>query len=149
MGQSHIEVIARAVIRVGPKVLFGSADRVVVVLPARRARRVRRANDASVAALVSPNSGVTDVEVGDLLAVTETRYADARGDHHEVNLVFDVTAAEVEGRSREAHLQFRWADQSELEDLQIRPAPVAELVRARLAGPRVPVLGEGFEGPSG
>lgn len=147
MGQSSIEVIARAVIRVGPKVLlaqptgsswyFLPGGHVEFGEPAARALRRELAEEL----------GVADVEVGDLLAVTETRYADARGDHHEVNLVFDVTATGVEGRSREAHLQFRWVDLSGLGDLEIRPAPAAELVRTRLAGPRVPVLCEGFEGP--
>ncbi|HEX6514058.1 MAG TPA: NUDIX domain-containing protein [Nocardioidaceae bacterium] len=88
--------------------------------------------------------GLTDVGVGDLIALTETRYTDARGEHHEINLVFDVSVRGVEPRSLEPHIEFRWAEQSELHGLEVRPVPIAQVVRTQFDGPRLPLLTEGF-----
>ena len=51
----------------------------------------------------------------------------------------------IEDRSREAHIGFQWVEQSELAGLEIRPAPVAEILRDSLDGPRLPMHGEGFD----
>jgi 8-oxo-dGTP diphosphatase len=146
MHTPSIELIARAVVRKNSKVLLahptGSSW---FFLPGGHVEF----GEPAAAALrreLTEELGVADVRIGDLLAVTETSYSDARGEHHEVNLVFDVSAPGVEGTSREPHIGFRWAEESDLDDLEIRPAPIGNLVRNRRDGPQVPLLGEGFAG---
>jgi 8-oxo-dGTP pyrophosphatase MutT (NUDIX family) len=88
--------------------------------------------------------GVRTLHVGGVIAIVENRYADARGDHHEVNLVHRVAVGDAIEGSRESHLGFRWLDLSELGGVDLRPHPVAELVRAGLDGPQLDVRTHGF-----
>jgi ADP-ribose pyrophosphatase YjhB (NUDIX family) len=148
MGTDTIEVIARAVVRRGSMVLLAQpTGSSWFFLPGGHVEFGEPAATALRRELIE-ELGLTDAAVGDLLAVTETRYRDSRGDHHEVNLVFDVVAPQVAARSQESHIQFRWVEESELAALEIRPAPVARLLRAGLDGPRLRVLDEGFDAPA-
>jgi ADP-ribose pyrophosphatase YjhB (NUDIX family) len=88
--------------------------------------------------------GVSDAQVGGVLAVTENRYADDRGERHEVNLVHRVATSEAIDGSREAHIAFEWVELSELDAVEIRPPAMAELLRTGLDGPQLEVRTDGF-----
>lgn len=145
MTASGFELIARAVVREGTQVLLAHpAGRSWYFLPGGHVEL----GESAVAALrreLHEELGVPDVEVGDLVAVTENRYGDDRGDHHELNLVFEVAARGIEDRSREVHIGFSWVEQDELAGLRIRPEAVARILRDGLDGRRLPLLGEGFD----
>ena len=57
-------------------------------------------------------------------------------------LVVDVSDV-IEG-SREAHIGFRWVELAELDHVEIRPAPIADLLRSGIPGPELAVQTEGF-----
>lgn len=88
--------------------------------------------------------GISDVHAGGVLAITENRYTDARGDHHEVNLVHRVAVSEDIDGSREAHISVRWLDVSELDRVEVRPTSLAEVIRSGLDGPELDVRTDGF-----
>lgn len=88
--------------------------------------------------------GIKDVRIGGVLAISENRYTDERGDHHEVNLVHRVAVREVIDGSREAHIGFRWVERSEFDDVEIRPASIADLLRSGIPGPEIAVRTDGF-----
>jgi ADP-ribose pyrophosphatase YjhB (NUDIX family) len=139
------ELIARAVVTDGPRVLLAqpSGDG-WFFLPGGHVE-LGESVTAALRRELTEELGVADARVGGLLAVTETKYHDARGHHHEVNLVFHVEATGVEDRSQEAHIDFRWVDRSALDDLEIRPAPIAEVLGSSLHAPRLQLLSEGFD----
>src|SRR5689334_14370360 len=83
--------------------------------------------------------GIHDVRIGGVLAISENRYTDERGDHHEVNLLHRVAVREVIDGSREAHIGFRWVERSEFDDVEIRPASIADLLRSGIPGPEIAV----------
>ena len=88
--------------------------------------------------------GIKDVRIGGVLAISENRYTDERGDHHEVYLVHRVAVREVIDGSREAHIGFRWVERSEFDDVEIRPASIANLLRSGIPGPEIAVRTDGF-----
>jgi 8-oxo-dGTP pyrophosphatase MutT (NUDIX family) len=88
--------------------------------------------------------GVRRVHVGGVLAIIETGYADAQGDHHELNLVYRVTVDDAIEGSKEGHLGFRWLEKSELHEFDLRPKPVAELLGLGLDGPEIEVRSHGL-----
>ena len=88
--------------------------------------------------------GIHDVRIGGVLAISENRYTDERGDHHEVNLLHRVAVREVIDGSREAHIGFRWVERSEFDDVEIRPASIADLLRSGIPGPEIAVRTDGF-----
>ena len=88
--------------------------------------------------------GIKDVRIGGVLAISENRYTDERGDRHEVNLVHRVAVREVIDGSREAHIGFRWVERSEFDDVEIRPASIADLLRSGIPGPEIAVRTDGF-----
>jgi 8-oxo-dGTP pyrophosphatase MutT (NUDIX family) len=141
---SDVELIARALITDGERVLLAQpVGSDWYFLPGGHVE----AEEAAVDALrreLAEELGATGVQVGGLLAVTETRYTDNRGDHHELNLVFDVTAAAVADTSLESHLAFTWFDRRELTALEIRPTTIGDVVRSAWDGPRLRLLSEGF-----
>ena len=145
MATFPIEVIARAVVGNGSRVLLARpAGRPWYFLPGGHVE-LGESVPAALRRELGEELGLTDLRVGDLIAVTETRYTDARGDHHEVNLVFDVVAGEVEATSLEPHIEFRWFERTELRDLEVRPAPIGQVLRTQLDGPRLRLRSEGFE----
>ena len=88
--------------------------------------------------------GAHEFVVGDVLAITENRYTDSRGDHHELNLLFEVSAPRFEPRSREPHLEFQWVERSRILELDVLPTAVARVLSGALDGPRLHVLGDGL-----
>lgn len=139
-----MELIARAVLRDGTRVLLARpTGQGWYFLPGGHVERGEAAADALLREL-DEELGVRELQVGELLGVSENRYSDAGGDHHELNLVFEVDATGVAGESREPHIEFRWVERSELHEVEIRPPAVAELVRTGLDGPRLRMLSDGF-----
>ena len=59
--------------------------------------------------------------VGDQIATVETFYTDARGDHHELNLVFIVEDPGGELLSLEPHIETAWLRRQEVAEAEIRP----------------------------
>jgi 8-oxo-dGTP diphosphatase len=140
----QIELIVRAVITDGPRVLLAQpAGSDWFFLPGGHVEGGETAATALRREL-EEELGVRRVRVGGVLAVAEVRYADERGEHHELDLVHRVAVEDAVDGSKEEHLTFRWVDRSELEDVEIRPAAVAELLRGGLDGPETVLLTEGW-----
>jgi 8-oxo-dGTP diphosphatase len=135
----QIELIVRAVITDGSRLLLAqSVGEEWYFLPGGHVEH----GEPAVAALrreLQEELGVRRVHVGGMLAVIETGYTDERGDHHEVNLVHRVSVDDATDVSKEEHLRFRWLEMSELDRVELRPTPVAELLRQGLEGPEIEV----------
>jgi 8-oxo-dGTP diphosphatase len=140
----QIELIVRAVITDGTRLLLAqSVGEDWYFLPGGHVEP----GEPAVAALrreLEEELGVQRVDVGGVLAIVETGYTEAGGDHHEVNLVFRVAVDDATDGSREEHLRFRWLEMSELDRVEIRPAPIAELFREGLEGPEIDVRTHGL-----
>ena len=140
----EIELIVRAVIAEGSRLLLAQpVGESWYFLPGGHVEPGEPAASALRRELAE-ELGVQDVRVGGVLAITENRYTDERGDHHEVNLIHRVAVSDLTERSREAHIRFQWLDRSELHAMEIRPAAIAELLRSSMAGPELEVRTDGF-----
>jgi 8-oxo-dGTP diphosphatase len=140
----EIELIVRAVVAEGSRVLLAQpTGEAWYFLPGGH---VEPGEPAALALRreLEEELGIQEVRIGGVLAITENRYRDERGDHHEVNLIHRVAVSgEIDG-SREAHIGFRWFERSELDDVEIRPASVADLLRSGTTGPELALRSEGF-----
>jgi ADP-ribose pyrophosphatase YjhB (NUDIX family) len=144
MGPPEIELIVRAVITEGSCLLLAQpTGETWYFLPGGHVEAGEPATTALRREL-EEELGVSGVQVGGVLAIAETRYDDQRGEHHEVNLVYRVAISDALAGSREAHLSFRWLELSELGRVELRPAPIAELLRTGLDGPQLDVQTDGF-----
>ena len=139
-----IELIVRAVVAEGSRLLLAKpTGEAWYFLPGGHVEPGEPAATALRREL-EEELGIQDVRIGGVLAITENRYTDERGDHHEVNLVHRVAVRDVIDGSREAHIGFRWLERSELDDVEIRPASIAGLLRSGIPGPEIAVRTEGF-----
>ena len=139
-----MELIVRGLVRAGTEVLLARpSDDGWYFLPGGH---VEPGEPAAVALRreLAEELGFGDAVIGGVLAISENRYADARGDHHELNLVFDVSTPGPEVRSSEPHLVFEWVDRSRVGELDVRPSSLAAVLTGAVDGPRLPVLSEGF-----
>jgi ADP-ribose pyrophosphatase YjhB (NUDIX family) len=144
MGPPGIELIVRAVIAEGSRLLLAQpTGETWYFLPGGHVEPGEPATSALRRELAE-ELGVSGVQVGGVLAITETRYTDRRGEHHEVNLVYRAAISEAIHGSRETHLDFRWLELSELGGVEMRPSPIAGLLRTGLDGPQLEVQTEGF-----
>jgi 8-oxo-dGTP diphosphatase len=146
MTPPEIELIVRALVAEGSRLLLAQpTGEAWYFLPGGH---VEPGEPAAVALRreLDEELGIRDVSIGGVLAITENRYADERGDHHEVNLVHRVAVRGVIDGSREAHLGFRWVERSGLDDVEIRPASIADLLRSGISGPELAVRTDGFTG---
>jgi 8-oxo-dGTP diphosphatase len=131
----RMELIARALVTDDGRVLLARlVDAPWWFLPGGHVERGERA-EAALRRELAEELGVHSVEVGDVLAVIENRYADAGGTHHELNLVFGVRLGGHEVRSAEPHLE-------------VRPVAARAVLAGELDGPGLRVLSDGF-GESG
>jgi 8-oxo-dGTP diphosphatase len=140
----EIELIVRAVIADGSRLLLAQpAGEAWYFLPGGH---VEPGEPALVALRreLEEELGVQRVHVGGVLAIVETGYTDARGDHHELNLVYRVAVDDAIDGSKEEHISFRWLEQSELAQIDIRPKPVADLLRSGLDAPEMEVRTHGL-----
>jgi 8-oxo-dGTP diphosphatase len=78
----------------------------------------------------------TPAAVGVFRGAVEHQY----GQHHEINLVFEVRIDDAEPSSREDHLEFLWLPAS-VGTADVRPAPIADL----LVSPGGAPVWSGFE----
>ena len=144
MALPEIELIVRAVVVEGSRVLLAQpTGEAWYFLPGGHVEPGEPAATALRREL-EEELGVRDVRVGGVLAITENRYTDAQGDHHEVNLVHRVVVHDAIQGSRERHIRFRRLERSHLDDVDIRPASIADLLRSGLAGPELTVRTDGF-----
>ena len=140
----EIELIVRAVVTEGSRMLLAQpTGEAWYFLPGGH---VEPGEPAAIALRreLDEELGIEDVRIGGVIAITENRYTDERGDHHEVNLVHRVAVRDVIDASREAHIGFRWLEWSELNDVEIRPVSIADLLRSRVPGPELAVRTDGF-----
>lgn len=63
----------------------------------------------------------TTPKIARFIGVVEHRYEEDGTDHHELNLVFDVTLPTTEITSREDHLEFTWLAVADLAHTDLRP----------------------------
>ena len=144
MGPPEIELIVRAVITRGSRLLLAQpTGETWYFLPGGHVEPGEPATYALRREL-EEELGISDGQVGGVLAVTENRYEDERGEHHELNLVHRVVVGEDMGGSREAHIAFEWFELSELGAVEVRPPAIAELLRTGLDGPELEVRTDGF-----
>ena len=144
MTPSEIELIVRAVVAEDSRLLLAqSTGETWYFLPGGHVEPGERVATALRREL-EEELGILDVRIGGVLALTETRYTDNRGDHHEVNRIHRVVVSDVIDGSREAHIRFRWIERAELDDVEIRPASVAGLLRSGILGPELEVRTDGF-----
>jgi 8-oxo-dGTP diphosphatase len=140
----EIELIVRAVIADGSRLLLAQpAGEAWYFLPGGHVEP----GEPAVVALrreLEEELGVQRVHVGGVLAIIETGYTDAGGDHHELNLVYRVTVDDAIDGSKEEHLSFRWLEKPELDEIDIRPKPLGELLRLGLGGPEIDVRTHGL-----
>jgi 8-oxo-dGTP diphosphatase len=140
----EIELIVRAVVADGSRLLLAQPiGEAWYFLPGGH---VEPGEPAAVALRreLEEELGIQEVRIGGVLALSENRYRDERGDHHEINLIHRVAVSDVIGGSREAHIGFRWFERSELDDVEIRPASVADLLRSGTTGPELALRTDGF-----
>jgi len=140
----QIELIVRAVVAEGSRLLLAQpSGEAWYFLPGGH---VEPGEPVAIALRreLEEELGIHDVRIGGVLAISENRYTDERGDHHEVNLLHRVAVREVIDGSREAHIGFRWVERSEFDDVEIRPASIADLLRSGIPGPEIAVRTDGF-----
>jgi 8-oxo-dGTP diphosphatase len=83
--------------------------------------------------------GIT-CEVGPYLGAVEHAWEDASGKHHEINHCFivncDGLAHSSDPESAEAKLEFNWVHRDDLEERNLMPPPMREMVRGLMRGER-------------
>lgn len=78
-----------------------------------------------------------EARVGAYLGTIEHGYNDNKATHYELNHIFEVALPprKADVVSHEAHLDFFWAELSELVKYQLEPYPLRELLRANSSVP--------------
>ncbi len=119
-----IEIIARAVLRRGPRILVcRNIAGGYVYLPGGHVEFGEPAA-AALARELTEECGLA-VRVGGLALVTEGVFTTGKKTHHEINLVFHVEHdASDPLRSREPDLSFEWVNLAALPDIDLRPMAI-------------------------
>lgn len=137
------EVIVRAVLRNGPRVLLAQMDGYPYwFLPGDTIG----IGEGAVAALHRAINDELhlDARIGDLVAVAENQYELDGQVHHELNLVFDTRVDAAVSTSHVDGLHFAWFDYDTLDNLDIRPPALAGIVRYGPGTHRLKLLSNGL-----
>lgn len=138
-----LEVIVRAVLRNGPRVLLAQMDGYEFwFLPGDTVRLGEGAQEALHRAI--NDELALDARIGDLVAVAENQYELDGQVHHELNLVFDTRVDAAVSTSHVPELHFEWFDYDALDNLDIRPAALAGIVRYGPGTSRLKLLSNGL-----
>ncbi|MEV0711963.1 NUDIX domain-containing protein [Nocardia aurea] len=131
MNTARTEIIARAVVRRdGDILLVKQRTKDWSFLPGGHVEPGERVEDALIREIAEELG--TDAKIAGFVGVVEHGYVEDGAQHHELNLVFEVTIADLDPTSREDHIEFHWLPVTRLVDTDIRPAalknvlPVAE-----------------------
>jgi len=119
--------LARGILSAGGKVLLarqiGAGN---TFLPGGHIDHREKA-DAALIREIYEEIGETAI-VGRFIGAVEAGWAEDGFDHHEINLVFEVTVPNLDSstppESRERHLEFLWANPSDLAKHNLQPAPM-------------------------
>lgn len=81
-----------------------------------------------------------ETTVAGFLGAIEHVWPDSQPDNHEINLVFALSApqldADIPPPSLEPHIEFLWAEESDLAAYDLRPQPMRQLIAGIAAGCR-------------
>ncbi|WP_067469792.1 NUDIX domain-containing protein [Nocardia amamiensis] len=124
MSAAATELIARAVIRAGDRILVArQRGKKFTFLPGGHIEPGEPVEHALIRELAEELG--TTADIGELVGVVEHGYTDADTTHHEVNLVFTVNV-DGEPISQEKHLEFLWLPIDELPTTDLRPAALRD-----------------------
>lgn len=126
-----IELIARAAIAVeGHLLLCRIKGWSMTFLPGGRIEFGEPA-EAALARELQEELGIA-VQTGRFLGAAEHGWEDARGQRHEVNLVFAVECPDLSASrpvtSKESHIEFLWQPIDRLEDQRLEPSVLCSLL---------------------
>lgn len=124
----NIAVLARAVVRSGPRVLMARmTDQDFWYLPGDVVH-IGESAPVALRRALREELGI-DAIVGDIVSVVENAYELDGAQHQEVNLVFDVRLDGTADKSQIEGIELHWFDFDQLVGLDIRPPSVATVVR--------------------
>ncbi|WP_082032285.1 NUDIX domain-containing protein [Nocardia vulneris] len=129
MSTATTEIIARAVIRDGDKLLVArERGKKWVFLPGGHVEPGEPV-EAALIREIAEELGTGATVLG-MVAVIEHGYVDDdRNTRHEINLVFDV-ALDGQPLSQEPHLEFDWLPTNQLTTTDLRPGALREAIHA-------------------
>jgi 8-oxo-dGTP diphosphatase len=137
---AKIRLLARGVLRSGRFLLLAhNKTKAHTFLPGGRIEPGEPAR-AALAREFREETGL-HVRVGEFLGTVEHTWQVEGRRHHELNLIFEVTARATDHRktvkSREEHLEFFWRNLSRLAAANLQPAPLRKWLPRALqsAGP--------------
>ncbi|WP_069166808.1 NUDIX domain-containing protein [Nocardia altamirensis] len=127
MGAATTEIIARAVIRDGDRLLVArERGKKWAFLPGGHVEP-GEAVEAALTREIAEELG-TGAKIVGLIGVVEHGYIDDnQTTHHEINLVFDAEL-DAEPSSQELHLEFDWLPTEQLTTADLRPSAMKEFI---------------------
>lgn len=138
-----IEVVARAVVRNGPRVLLAQlVGYDYWFLPGGHVE-IGESAKTTIHRELEAELGL-DVTVIDLVAVAENQYTLDDEVRHELNLVFLARVGAIPPHSRDPRMTFQWFDADSIGNLDIRPDSLASIVRYGPSASTLPLKSNGL-----
>ena len=138
---SEIEILVRALIlRDGRVVLVRKVGRGNTFLPGGHVE-VGETLEEALLREISEECRV-DVEIGDFLGALEHAFVNDERDTHELNLIFECRLlgcdTNASPRSKEPHLEFLWTPVAGLEEMNLQPWPLVDVIARFASGEAFP-----------